>query len=127
VISAPSCGGNLRLPRPPRRRQWSRTALVTGLGFITSIGNDRATVTRSLRELRPGLASIEFPAQPGAGRPGRRHHQDFQVDSASWRDWRYPAAYDLPRERSGACRRTACMHCVRWSRRSSTPGWLTTR
>src|SRR5687767_15809367 len=28
---------------------------ITGLGFVTSIGNDAATVTRNLRELRHGF------------------------------------------------------------------------
>jgi len=40
---------------------WSQPAkyalgfFITGLGFITSIGNDAATVTRNLRELRHGF------------------------------------------------------------------------
>ena len=34
--------------------------VVTGLGFITSIGNDRAAVLGSLRELRHGFERIEF-------------------------------------------------------------------
>ncbi|MDB6128579.1 MAG: beta-ketoacyl synthase [Verrucomicrobia bacterium] len=76
----------------------SRTALVTGLGFITSIGNDRAAVTRSLRELQPGLARIEFLGNPALSVRVAGTVKDFQVDSPSWRDWRYPSIYQVPRE-----------------------------
>lgn len=76
----------------------SRTALVTGLGFITSIGNDRAAVTRSLREGMTGLASIEFLQNPSLPVRVAGTIKEFAVDSPSWRDWRYPTRYDLPRE-----------------------------
>jgi 3-oxoacyl-[acyl-carrier-protein] synthase-1 len=76
----------------------SRTALVTGLGFITSIGNDRAAVTRSLRELRPGLARVEFLGNPSLAVRVAGTVKDFTVDSPGWRDWRYPPRYELPRE-----------------------------
>ncbi|MDB6168056.1 MAG: beta-ketoacyl synthase [Verrucomicrobia bacterium] len=76
----------------------SRKALVTGLGFITSIGNDRDAVRRSLRELRPGLERIEFLGNPSLPVRVAGTIKDFQADSASWRDWRYPARYELPRE-----------------------------
>ena len=76
----------------------SRTAVVTGLGFITSIGNDRAAVTRSLRELRPGLARVEFLGNPSLAVRVAGTVKDFAADSPSWRDWRYPARYVLPRE-----------------------------
>jgi 3-oxoacyl-(acyl-carrier-protein) synthase len=39
--------------------------VITGLGFITSIGNDRASVLRSLRELRHGFEPVEFLGNPG--------------------------------------------------------------
>ena len=76
----------------------NRTAVVTGLGFITSIGNDRAAVTASLRALRPGLARIEFLGNPALPVKVAGTVKDFVVDSPSWRDWRYPARYKLPRE-----------------------------
>ena len=34
--------------------------VVSGVGFVTSIGNDRASVTRSLRELRSGIERIDL-------------------------------------------------------------------
>ena len=76
----------------------SRSAVVTGLGFITSIGNDRAGVTRSLRELTPGLARVEFLGNPALTVRVAGTVKEFAVDSPSWRDWRYPARYELPRE-----------------------------
>ena len=41
-----------------------RRAVVTGLGFITSIGNDRASVTESLRTLRSGIERTELMGNP---------------------------------------------------------------
>jgi 3-oxoacyl-(acyl-carrier-protein) synthase len=76
----------------------SRTALVTGLGFITSIGNDRASVTASLRTLRPGIERIEFLGNPDLPVRVAGTVKDFSVDSPSWRDWRFPARYPIPRE-----------------------------
>jgi len=76
----------------------SRAALVTGLGFITSIGNDRAAVTHSLRTLRPGLERVEFLGNPSLPVRVAGTVKDFAVDSPSWRDWRYPARYAVPRE-----------------------------
>ena len=38
--------------------------VITGLGFITSIGNDRAAVGRSLRELRHGFEPCTFLDNP---------------------------------------------------------------
>ncbi|MEO6874120.1 MAG: beta-ketoacyl-[acyl-carrier-protein] synthase family protein [Opitutaceae bacterium] len=76
----------------------SRTAVVTGLGFITSIGNDRATVTSSLRKLTPGLARVEFLGNPALNVKVAGTIKEFTVDSPSWRDWRYPERYVLTRE-----------------------------
>lgn len=76
----------------------SRKAVVTGLGFITSIGNDRAAVTSSLRDLRPGLDRVEFLGNPALGVKVAGTVKEFTVESPSWRDWRYPARYELPRE-----------------------------
>jgi 3-oxoacyl-[acyl-carrier-protein] synthase I len=76
----------------------SRRAVVTGAGFITSIGNDRTAVVESLRRLRPGIERIEFLGNPALTARVAGTVKDFQVDSPSWRDWRYPARYELPRE-----------------------------
>jgi 3-oxoacyl-[acyl-carrier-protein] synthase I len=76
----------------------NRTAVVTGLGFITSIGNDRAAVTESLRAARGGIEAIEFVGNPELSTKVAGTIKQFVVDSPSWRDWRYPAQYRLPRE-----------------------------
>jgi 3-oxoacyl-(acyl-carrier-protein) synthase len=76
----------------------SRAAVITGLGFITCIGNDRAAVTASLRTLRPGLAPVTFLDNPDLPVKVAGTIRDFAVESPSWRDWRYPASYQFPRE-----------------------------
>ncbi|MEY2882162.1 MAG: hypothetical protein RLZZ15_4542 [Verrucomicrobiota bacterium] len=71
----------------------SRVA-VTGLGFITSIGNDAATVEASLRALRPGIAAFDFADAGGtvavkvAGTI-----KEFETGSPHWSRWTYPARY----------------------------------
>ena len=76
----------------------SRTAVITGLGFITSIGNDRAAVTASLRALKPGLERVEFLGNAALPVKVAGTVKDFQVDSPSWRDWRWPERHRFPRE-----------------------------
>src|SRR5688572_15939850 len=75
-----------------------RRAVVTGLGFITSIGNDRASVTDSLRTLRSGIERTELMGNPTLTVKVSGTIKDFTTDSPSWRDWRYPSQYDFPRE-----------------------------
>jgi len=75
-----------------------RSVAITGLGFITSIGNDRAAVSRSLREGLSGLARVEFLHNPRLSIRVAGTVKDFETDSPSWRDWRYPERYQLARE-----------------------------
>lgn len=75
-----------------------RRVAITGLGFITPIGNDRAAVTASLRAGRHGLAPVEFLGNPNLPVKLAGTVKGFAVDSPSWRDWTWPAAYDIPRE-----------------------------
>jgi len=71
---------------------------ITGLGFITSIGNDAAAVESSLRELRHGMtryapfADDKIPVKVAA--PVR----DFQTDAPDQEDWVIPAPYKVKRE-----------------------------
>jgi len=71
---------------------------ITGLGFITSIGNDSATVTQNLRELRHGIEVYapfqkpEIPVKVAAPVKG------FQTDSVDCEDWTYPERYRVRRE-----------------------------
>lgn len=71
---------------------------ITGLGFITSIGNDLSSVAQSLRELRHGMELYppfqkpEIPVKVAAPVKG------FQTDSTDSEDWTYPETYTLKRE-----------------------------
>ncbi|MCP5529542.1 MAG: beta-ketoacyl-[acyl-carrier-protein] synthase family protein [Opitutaceae bacterium] len=71
---------------------------ITGLGLITSIGNDVPTVTASLRELRHGIQVYppfqkdNIPVKVAA--PVR----DFVTDSNDPEDWTYPSQYRIKRE-----------------------------
>lgn len=75
-----------------------RRVVISGLGFITSIGHDRATVTQSLRELRHGLAPFDF--MPGCDLPVKVAGtlKDFDTRSTHFSEWRWPARYVFPRE-----------------------------
>jgi len=72
--------------------------VVTGLGFITSIGNNRAQVLRSLKECRTGIerfsefAPADIPVKLAGTVKG------FQFPTAYFEDWTYPAEYQLTRE-----------------------------
>lgn len=76
----------------------TRRAVVTGLGFITSIGNDRPAVTGALRNLRSGIERIELMGNPAISVKVAGTIKEFTTDSPSWRDWRHPAGYEFPRE-----------------------------
>lgn len=70
---------------------------ITGMGLITSIGNDRATVTQSLREMKHG---IDFhPELQGDDSPVKLAGtvKEFDVESSDPEDWTYPDQYRVPR------------------------------
>jgi 3-oxoacyl-(acyl-carrier-protein) synthase len=66
------------------------TVAITGLGFVTSIGNSRPEVARSLRELRHGLAAwapvegLDLPVKVAGVLRG------FDVSSANPAVWSWP-------------------------------------
>src|SRR5690606_457975 len=81
----PTCGsdcspppkGSEMAPASDQRGEGGRgrRVVVTGLGIVSCIGNDRASVSASLRELRPGIRFIPEYAELGlrsqvAGAPG---------------------------------------------------------
>jgi 3-oxoacyl-[acyl-carrier-protein] synthase-1 len=72
--------------------------VVTGVGFITPIGNDRASVERNLREGLHGIAPVEFLGNPDLPVKVAGVVRGFDVESPSWRDWSFPDAYDIPKE-----------------------------
>jgi len=71
---------------------------ITGLGFITSIGNDLASVTESLRELRHGIVQYPPFQRPEIPVKVAAPIKDFQMDSTDPEDWVFPARYTIKRE-----------------------------
>jgi len=73
-------------------------AVITGLGFVTSLGHSRAAVSGALRALRHGLS----PWQPVLGSRGRvavaGQVTGFDVSSPHAADWMWPG--DCPIDRS---------------------------
>ncbi len=72
--------------------------VITGLGFVTSIGHDRTTVVRNLRELRHGFEAVEFFANPNLPVKVAGTLKGFSFPSPNWRDWRWPENFTVDRE-----------------------------
>ncbi len=71
--------------------------IVTGIGFVTSIGNDRLTVTDSLRKLTTGIEKHnELQCETSPVKVAGTI-KDFDVQSTDPEDWTYPSAYQVPR------------------------------
>ena len=71
---------------------------ITGLGFVTSIGNDAATVTRNLRDLRHGFELYPAFQKPDIPCKVVGTIKDFSTDSTDPEDWTFPARYKIKRE-----------------------------
>ncbi len=71
---------------------------ITGLGFVTSIGNDAAGVSQSLRELKHGFEAYAPFAQPDIPCKIVGTVKEFSTDSADQEDWTFPARYKIKRE-----------------------------
>ena len=70
---------------------------ITGIGFITSIGNNRSSVTESLRNMKhgienPSMLQVEESPVKVAGTV-----KEFDVDSSDPEDWKYPEKFSVPR------------------------------
>ncbi len=72
--------------------------VVTGLGFISSIGNTQAEVMKSLREMRTGLEL--YPPFDRADVPVKVAGtvKGFKTDSSDPEDWTCPPEYKIRRE-----------------------------
>ena len=68
---------------------------ITGLGFITSIGNDLATVTESLREQRHGMVLYPPFQKPDIPVKVAAPVRGFQMDSTDPEDWTFPSIPQL--------------------------------
>jgi 3-oxoacyl-[acyl-carrier-protein] synthase-1 len=71
---------------------------ITGLGFVTSIGNDAATVTGNLRELRHGFELYPPFQKPDIACKVIGTIKGFSTDSVDPEDWTWPARYEIKRE-----------------------------
>jgi 3-oxoacyl-[acyl-carrier-protein] synthase-1 len=76
----------------------TRSVVVTGLGFITSIGLDATEVIASLREGRTGVVTYDFCGNPRIPIKVAAPVPHFTVESPSWREWTWPKRYEIPRE-----------------------------
>jgi len=75
-----------------------RKVYITGVGFITSIGNDAASVSESLRELRHGMVQYPPFQKPDVPVKVAAPIRDFQTETTDQEDWIFPARYSIRRE-----------------------------
>lgn len=76
----------------------TRLPVITGLGFITSIGHSRNDVVQSLRQLRHGFERYTFLNNPNLPVKVAGTVKGFSFPSPSWRDWSWPAHFSVDRE-----------------------------
>jgi 3-oxoacyl-[acyl-carrier-protein] synthase-1 len=71
---------------------------ITGLGFITSIGNDAPAVSRNLRDLRHGFEL--YPPFQKENVPCKvvGTIKEFTTDSVDQEDWKWPSRYAIKRD-----------------------------
>lgn len=84
----------MSMQKPASRRR----VVVTGMGFITSLGNDRAQV---LRNLRAGQSGIEYYAElerPGVPVRLAGTVKGFEFPELRPDEWKYPEQYKIRRE-----------------------------
>ena len=83
---------------PTRNSQSQRRVVVTGLGFITSIGNTREQVLTSLRKLRTGIEYYPDLERTGVLVRLVGTVKGFSFPELHSDEWTYPTAYTIPRE-----------------------------
>jgi 3-oxoacyl-[acyl-carrier-protein] synthase I len=71
---------------------------ITGLGFVTSIGNDAASVSSSLREMRHGFELYPPFQKPESPCKVLGTIKGFFTDSVDPEDWTWPSGYEIKRE-----------------------------
>lgn len=76
-----------------------KKVFVTGLGFISSIGNDSASVADSLRSLKHGFEKYPaFDDDKNAEVKLVASVKGFDVESSDFEDWTLPAPYRIRRD-----------------------------
>jgi 3-oxoacyl-[acyl-carrier-protein] synthase-1 len=71
---------------------------ITGLGFVTSIGNDGPSVAASLREMRHGFEVYPPFDKPEIACKVIGTIKGFSTDSVDPEDWTWPKGYEIKRE-----------------------------
>jgi len=72
-----------------------KKVVVTGLGFITCIGNDQKSVIDSLRELKSGISEEAFLNNPDLAVKAIGKPPGFEFSSGNWRKWKMPPGYPI--------------------------------
>ena len=76
-----------------------KRAVISGLGFITSIGNDRAAVSESLRLTRTGVEYYQpFVDDPLHPVSLLGTVKGFDFPTTDFEDWTFPGTYQMARE-----------------------------
>ena len=75
-----------------------RKVYITGVGFITSIGNDAGTVSESLHEMRHGMVQYLPFQKPDIPVKVAAPVKDFRTESTDPEDWIFPARYNIRRD-----------------------------
>ncbi len=75
-----------------------RKVYITGLGFVSSIGNDKSSVETSLRELRHGFELYPAFQRPEVPIKLMGTVKGFGVESVDPEDWTFPPRYSIRRE-----------------------------
>ena len=78
--------------------QRMRKVYITGIGLVTSIGNDVPTVPQNLRALRHGFELYPPFQKPDVPVKVVGTIKDFVTDSPDPEDWLYPPRYTIKRE-----------------------------
>lgn len=71
---------------------------ITGLGLVTSIGNDATSVSQRLRQLAHGLETYAPFQKPEIPCKVVGTIKDFTADSTDQEDWTFPTRYKIKRE-----------------------------
>jgi 3-oxoacyl-[acyl-carrier-protein] synthase-1 len=74
-----------------------RRVVVTGLGFVTSIGNSRASVVESLRQARTGIEVFDLFVENDLPVRLAGTIKEFAFPTTDCEDWVIPPAYKLTR------------------------------
>lgn len=72
-----------------------KRTVVTGLGFITCVGNSQTEVLDSLLGLKSGIREEVFLDNPKLAVKAVGKPRGFEVDSPNWRKWTVPEGYEV--------------------------------